>query len=49
MSTLGLKEMGKFLWDGREKGGKGKGKDKNITKFAAGSAVLPLVGRQGGL
>ena len=47
MSTLGLKEMGKFLWDGREEGGKGK--DKKITKFAAGSAVLPLVGRQGGL
>ena len=22
MATLGLKEMGKFLWEGREKGGK---------------------------
>ena len=42
MATLGLEEMGKFLWGGREKGGKrrkkegkGKGKDKEIiTKFA---------------
>ena len=47
MATLGLKEMGKFLWEGREKGGKrrkkegkGKGKDKKITKFAvAGSGI----------
>ena len=43
MATLGLKEMGKFLWEGREKGGKkgkGKGKDKRITKFAvAGSGI----------
>ena len=39
--------MGKFLWEGREKGGKrrekegkGKGKDKKITKFAvAGSGI----------
>ena len=49
MATLGLKEMGKFLWEGREKGGKrrekGKGKDKKITKFAvAGSAVRAIVG-----
>ena len=37
MATLGLKEMGKFLWEGR---GKGKGKDKKITKFAvAGSGI----------
>ena len=28
MATLGLKEIGKFLWEGREKEGKGKGKDK---------------------
>ena len=41
MATLGLKEMEKFLWEGREKGGKrrkkegkGKGKDKKLTKFA---------------
>ena len=40
MSTLGLKEMGKFLWDGREKGGKGKGKDKKITKFAVAGSVI---------
>ena len=33
MATLCLKEIGKFLWEGREKGGKGKGKDKKITKF----------------
>ena len=26
MATLGLKEMGKFLWEVREKEGKGKGK-----------------------
>ena len=25
MATLGLKEMGKFLWEVREKEGKGKG------------------------
>jgi len=25
MATLGLKEMGKFLWEGREKGGKREG------------------------
>ena len=24
MATLGLKEMGKFLWEGREKGGKSR-------------------------
>ena len=44
MATLGLKEMGKFLWEGRKKRrkkeGKGKGKDKKITKFAvAGSGI----------
>ena len=37
MATLGLKEMGKFLWEGREKGGK---RIKKITKFAvAGSGI----------
>ena len=30
MATLGLKEMGKFLWEGRE--GEGKGKDRKMTK-----------------
>ena len=25
MATLGLKEMGNFLWEGREKGGKREG------------------------
>jgi len=25
MAALGLKEMGKFLWEGREKGGKREG------------------------
>ena len=40
MATLGLKEMGKFLWEGREKEEKGKDKDKEITKFAiAGSRI----------
>ena len=40
MATLGLKEMGKFLWEGREKGGKSRKKDKEITKFAiAGSRI----------
>ena len=37
MATLGLKEMGKFLWEGREKGGKRREKGrarKKITKFA---------------
>ena len=24
MATLGLKEMGKFLWEGKEKGGKSR-------------------------
>ena len=34
MATLGSKEIGKFFWEGR----KGKGKDKNLAKFAvAGS------------
>ena len=44
MATLGLKEMGKFLWEGREKRrkkeGKVKGKDKKTPKFAvAGSGI----------
>ena len=43
MATLGLKEMEKFLWEGREKGGKigkRKGKYKETTKFAvAGSGI----------
>ena len=33
MATLGLKEMEKFLWEGRKKEGKGKGKDKNNKKI----------------
>ena len=37
MATLSLKEMGKFLWEGREKGGKrrekGRARIKNKTKF----------------
>ena len=28
MATLGLKEMGKFLWEGREKGGKRREKGR---------------------
>ena len=28
MATLGLKEMGKFLWEGREKGGKRREKER---------------------
>ena len=35
MTTLGLKEMGKFLWEGREKGGKSRKKGRaRINKFA---------------
>jgi hypothetical protein len=30
MATLGLKEMGKFLWECRKKGGKKEGKDNKI-------------------
>ena len=37
MATLGLKEMGKFLLEGREKGGKrrakGRARIKKITKW----------------
>ena len=40
MTNLGLKEMGKFLWDGREKGGKGKGKDKKMTEFAVADSGI---------
>ena len=32
MATLGLKEMGKFLWEGREKGGKREGQGLKIKK-----------------
>ena len=32
MATLGLKEMGKFLWEGREKGGKGRKKGRTRIK-----------------
>ena len=44
MATLGLKEMGKFLWEGREKGEKrrenGRARIKILTKFAfAGSWI----------
>jgi hypothetical protein len=40
MATLGLKEMGKFLWEGREKRGKREGQG-TTTKFAiAGSGIL---------
>ena len=44
MATLGLKEMGKFLWEGREKGGKSrrkrKGKAKEIKKFAVADSGI---------
>ena len=34
MATLGLKEMGKFLWEGREKGGKRREKGRaRITRL----------------
>ena len=43
MATLGLKEMGKFLWEGREKGKKGgkrEGQGEKIKKIAiAGSGI----------
>ena len=32
MATLGLKEMGKFLWEGREKGGKSREKGRTRIK-----------------
>ena len=32
MATLGLKEMGKFLWEGREKGGKSRKKGRARIK-----------------
>ena len=32
MATLGLKEMGKFLWEGREKGGKRREKGRARIK-----------------
>ena len=42
MATLGLKEMGKFLWESREEGGKrrekGRARIEKITKFA-GSGI----------
>ena len=45
MATLGLKERGKFLWEGRE-----KMEEKNITKFAAaGSGIRTYDHRVGGL
>ena len=44
MATLGLKEMGKFLWEDREKGGKrrvkGMASIKKIKKIVvAGSGI----------
>ena len=45
MATLGLKEMGKFLWEGMEKGGKrmekGRARIKKITKFAVAGNGFP--------
>ena len=35
MATLGLKKMGKFLWEGREKGGE-KDKKKKLLLLAVG-------------
>ena len=32
MATLGLKEMGKFIWEGREKGGKKREKGRARIK-----------------
>jgi hypothetical protein len=32
MATLGLKEMGKFLWEGREKGVKRREKGRSRIK-----------------
>ena len=32
MATLGLKEMAKFLWEGREKGGKSRKKGRARVK-----------------
>ena len=32
MATLGLKEMGKFLWEGKEKGGKRREKGRARIK-----------------
>jgi hypothetical protein len=32
MATLGLKEMGKFLWEGKEKGGKRREKGRAMIK-----------------
>jgi len=32
MATLGLREMGKFLWEGREKGGKRRKKGRARIK-----------------
>ena len=33
MATLGLKEMGKFHWEGREKGGKSREKGRARIKI----------------
>ena len=33
MATLGVKEMGKFLWEGRGKEGEGKSKEEKITRL----------------
>ena len=38
MATLGLKEMGKFLWEDREYGGEGNGHWIEILKY-----LFPLI------
>ena len=44
MATLGLKEMGKFLLESREKGGKrmekGRARIKKITKFTVADSGI---------
>ena len=47
MATLGLKEMGKFLWEGREKGGKRREKGRariNNNKICCVMITLALIG-----
>ena len=40
MATLGLKEMGKFLWEGRENGRERKALERKITKYVGDSGAL---------
>ena len=45
MATLGLKEMGKFLWEGREKGGERNGHQIDILKYLF--PLISLIGSDG--